>query len=105
MAEWQGKNGYYHLQIGKIGCLEVSIRYMPKMNEQSVFVNGEKLGYEVTWLESDEFVYGEGLAIPHPTLYPLTDEGLEQAKREAVIWGKQLLQEALDSLEQLVTDK
>jgi hypothetical protein len=99
MAEWvTTKRNELQFQVGQIGVLSIEIRYeIIRGATIADFKRGEALGYEIYWL-SPEYVHGEGLAILHDNIYPIGAIGLEEAKKAAIEWAKQLLHEAWGSL-------
>jgi hypothetical protein len=88
----------FNLRVGQIGCVFVTQGHRFTENIDTGVVSDESLYYEITWHEQLDYVYGEGLRIRHDKTFPLTDAGLAEAKKTAVDWARQLLQEALDSL-------
>lgn len=90
-SEWKANSwGKYHtLNVGQIGCLQI---------EHYVGTRGADDWYQIAWYESEDYTYGEGIRIVLDETFPVTNEGLEAAKKRAVEWAKELLQEAMDSL-------
>jgi hypothetical protein len=101
MAGWQGEpkgKERHWFSVGQIGCLIIEVRFESIRTNDGTFARGDALGYEIWWHEQEYPTYGEGIAIDHPELFPLNDEGLEKAKKAAIEWARQMLTEALEGL-------
>jgi hypothetical protein len=95
---WYERNDDWICPVGIIGAVVVQTDHEASRDEGGMIIRGHARNYSVWWYEQESPVYGEGLAMGYGKRFPLTDEGLLEAKQSAIEWARKLLTEALEGL-------
>jgi hypothetical protein len=91
-------NGDYSLASGRILVVSVEIGYGIVRDEIGSIRQGDPECYRI-FVQNPDYVYGEGLSIMDKQEFNLSEEGLRAAKKRAVVFARELLTEAMESLD------